>query len=106
MLGGPVLLIELLLGSRRTRLYIFRFIYGGWLLAQFGLLYLLYRVDNWMNPDATSRFATDYIELFAGQQLVLLALATPALAAGAVTDEKERGTLQYLLTSELTGGEI
>ena len=37
---------------------------------------------------------------------VLLFLLTPAFVAWAITDEKSRGTLQYLLTSSLTTWEI
>ena len=33
--------------------------------------------------------------------MILLLLATPAFVAGAITDEKRRGTLQYLLISDL-----
>jgi ABC-type transport system involved in multi-copper enzyme maturation permease subunit len=115
MFGGPVLFIELLLGSRRNRLYIFRFIYAGWLLLQFGFLYLSYLFDAlaaglpFSRPpdiDVTAQFATHYVQLFVIQQLILLTLATPALAAGAITEEKERGTLQYLLTAELSTTEI
>jgi ABC-type transport system involved in multi-copper enzyme maturation permease subunit len=106
MFGGPVLYIELLLGSRRTRLYLFRLIYAGWLLLQFGFWYLIYLIGSYSDPQGTARFGTDYIELFVYQQLILLTLATPVLAAGAITEEKERGTLQYLLTAELSATEI
>src|SRR5581483_9766362 len=34
-------------------------------------------------------------------QMALLLLVTPAFVAGAITDEKRRGTLQYLLTTDL-----
>ena len=40
------------------------------------------------------------------QQLLLVLLATPAFTAGAITDEKTRGTLQHMLTAHLTAGEI
>ncbi len=36
----------------------------------------------------------------------MLALAIPPLVAGAVTDEKRSGTLQYLLTADLDGRHI
>src|SRR5207253_10625607 len=38
---------------------------------------------------------------FVRTQIVLLLLATPAFVAGAVTDEKRRGTLQYLIAADL-----
>jgi ABC-type transport system involved in multi-copper enzyme maturation permease subunit len=42
-----------------------------------------------------------FAEAFVMQQMLLLLLVTPAFVAGAITDEKRRGTLQYLLTSHL-----
>jgi ABC-type transport system involved in multi-copper enzyme maturation permease subunit len=54
----------------------------------------------------TSVLAVWFTELFVVQQLLLMALATPAFAAGAITEEKLTGTLQYLLTSDLTPWEI
>jgi ABC-type transport system involved in multi-copper enzyme maturation permease subunit len=106
MFGGPVLFFELLLGSRRNRLWVFRYIYAAWLLVQFFVLYLLYLIEAYADSNSTGRFAVDYVTMFIWQQLILLTIATPALVAGAVTDEKERGTLQYLLTAELLPVEI
>ena len=110
---GPVLHLEMLLGGRRGRQYVFRWVYAGWLVVQLCFLYLSYRVSaSWarasgsFDPNASSRFATSFVEVFVVQQLILILLATPAFAAGAVTDEKSRGTLQYLLTADLTPWEI
>src|SRR5262249_43922461 len=46
------------------------------------------------------------LRVFIAQQFLLLILATPAFVAGAITDEKSRGTLQHLLTTDLTSWEI
>ena len=43
---GPVLSQELLLGSRRSRLHLFRRIYTGWLVAQLLFFYWLYLVGG------------------------------------------------------------
>src|SRR5204863_9010318 len=51
-------------------------------------------------------FARAHAETFTTQHFLLLLLATPALMAGAVTDEKARGTLQYLVTTDLRPWEI
>jgi ABC-type transport system involved in multi-copper enzyme maturation permease subunit len=108
MVGGPVFYLEMLLGGRRSRYHIFRYVYGGWLLLQFGVLYLVYLITANLDKDpyATADFAGNYVRLFLAQQFILLLLATPALAAGAVTDEKERGTLQYLFSAGLGSFEI
>src|SRR5258708_3173970 len=42
---GPVLAQELLLGSRRSRQHLFRWIYTGWLAAQLLFFYFLYLVN-------------------------------------------------------------
>src|SRR5690242_1266486 len=101
---GPVFSLELLLGSRRGRQYVFRWIYGGWLVLQLSFLYFLYLNDQ--DRLATARFAGSYVETFVVQQFILLLLAAPAFTAGAVTDEKSTGTLQYLLTADLTSAEV
>jgi ABC-type transport system involved in multi-copper enzyme maturation permease subunit len=101
---GPVLYLEMLLGSRRGRQHVFRWIYGGWLLLQLLIFYVGYAVDS--DRDAAARFATSFVNTFVVQQFILVLLATPTFTAGAVTDEKSRGTLQYLLTADLTPPEI
>src|SRR5437660_7402322 len=115
---GPVLYQEMLLGGRRGRQYAFRWIYGGWLIVQLLFLYSIYRTQDWASnlappfgdgrPDtnATARFARGYVELFIQQQLILMLLIAPAITSGAVTDEKTRGTLQYLLTTDLLSWEV
>jgi ABC-type transport system involved in multi-copper enzyme maturation permease subunit len=109
---GAVVHQELLLGSRRNRLLYFRWAYVIWLVAQIGffswkfLTSTLFARLAGMTPGASvsdtpvsapqvigSRFADAFIT----QQFILLAIATPALVAGAITDEKRRGTLQHLL---------
>jgi ABC-type transport system involved in multi-copper enzyme maturation permease subunit len=113
---GPVLAQELLLGSRRSRQHLFRRIYTGWLAAQLLFFYFLYLVNanvigsrifgGAINPYAASDFATSFVGKLVYQQLLLLLLATPAFTAGAITDEKASGTLQYLLAADLTSWEI
>lgn len=113
---GPVLSQELLFGSRRGRQQIFRRVYAGWLVLQLLIFYWIYLVQsNWLgaklfggeiDPQAASAFGSRFTAVLVGQQFVLLLLATPAFTAGAITDEKTRGTLQYLLTADLTPWEI
>jgi ABC-type transport system involved in multi-copper enzyme maturation permease subunit len=102
----------MLLGGRRGRHYLFRYLFAAWLLAQLighVLLTLFHGIvmarGQW-DPGMFGEAARTYVELYVAQQFVLLGLAIPALAAGAVTDEKTRGTLQYLLTADLRPWEI
>jgi ABC-type transport system involved in multi-copper enzyme maturation permease subunit len=101
---GPLFYHEMLLGSRRSRDYIFRWVYGGWLILQ--LLWIAF--FDWVQyqmggfeQDLTPHIGHHFAEVFVPQHFVLLALVTPAFVASAVTEEKTRGTLQYLLTTDL-----
>jgi ABC-type transport system involved in multi-copper enzyme maturation permease subunit len=100
---GPVLHHEMMLGSRRSRAYVFRWIYAGWLVLQVFGYYFSFAMSSMFLPAkvyATPTVASWFVETFVVQQLILLVLATPVFAAGAITDEKTRGTLQYLLTTD------
>jgi ABC-type transport system involved in multi-copper enzyme maturation permease subunit len=117
---GPVLYLELLLAGRRGKQYIFRWIYATWLtlqlLAIFSYYWTAYRTRSlffyaaygYNRPDfgASGEFATGMVGTLLVQEWILMALATPAFVAGAITDEKNRGTLQHMLTAHLTSGEI
>jgi ABC-type transport system involved in multi-copper enzyme maturation permease subunit len=113
---GPVLTQELLLGSRRRRLLLFRRIYAAWLVVQFLFFYWLYLIDTnlvgvWffkgrLNAEALQGFAPPLVEKLVYQHFLLLLLATPAFTAGAITDEKVSGTLEYLFAADLTSWEI
>jgi ABC-type transport system involved in multi-copper enzyme maturation permease subunit len=116
---GAVLRQEVLLGGRRGRMHAFRWAYAGWLVLQVLFFFLL---AAWGTPRRT--MATPEPEggapvpslphvvggrcaaVFLWQQSLLVLLVTPALACGAVTEEKQSGTLVYLLTSGLDAREI
>jgi ABC-type transport system involved in multi-copper enzyme maturation permease subunit len=118
---GAVLQQEWLLGSRRSRLHIFRWLYAAWLIVLVVYGFLRYMSDDFHRRNAavvagTTSFIVRssapevvgqwFAETFVTQQLLLLVLATPAFVAGAITDEKRRGTLQYLLTTDLESRHI
>jgi ABC-type transport system involved in multi-copper enzyme maturation permease subunit len=107
---------ELLLGSRRTRLHLFRWVYAGWLICQVGWFFLQFQVverERYYNQNlgadlvpfqpssSPSVIGGWFCETFILQQLILLVLAVPPLVCGAIADEKRRGTLIYLLTTDL-----
>jgi ABC-type transport system involved in multi-copper enzyme maturation permease subunit len=113
---GPILSQELLIGSRRGWLSVIRRIYCGWLILQLAFFYFVYTAQanllgnrmGWgpINYKAVDDFGNGFTRLLVWQQLILAFLAAPAFAAGAITDEKLRGTLQYLLCADLTASEI
>jgi ABC-type transport system involved in multi-copper enzyme maturation permease subunit len=108
---GPVLYQEMLLGARRNRAYVFRWCYAGWILLQLSfLLWIQFMMAIGTRRDfdytAFAEFARSYLEILVTQHYLVILLATPVLTAGAITDEKWRGTLQYLLVTELFSWEI
>jgi ABC-type transport system involved in multi-copper enzyme maturation permease subunit len=111
---GPIFHLEMLLGGRRGRQYGLRWFVGGLLLVQLIFFYVAYNkaVDEGLKQtglvptDATSNFAVGFVNWVLNQQFLIILLATPVFTAGAVTDEKTRGTLLYLFAADLTAWEI
>jgi ABC-type transport system involved in multi-copper enzyme maturation permease subunit len=95
---------EMLQAGRRRRGFFLRWLYAGFLLAQIAPIFFLSR-PAWTRL-LTSFNLYDFFESFLTQHYVVLALLTPAMVGGAVTDEKARGTLQYLLTANIRAGEL
>jgi len=62
-------------------------------------------IENW-NLDRMARFGTEMFVALSAVGAVLCALLAPAFTAGAVAQEKERGTLGLLQTTQLGGPEI
>jgi ABC-type transport system involved in multi-copper enzyme maturation permease subunit len=117
MLGimlGPIFYLEMLLGGRRGRQHYLRWFVGGILILQLIFFYIAYRKNfdettrtlGVMPAMATSYFATSFVTWVLNQQYLIILLATPAFTAGAITDEKTRGTLMYLFSADLTAWEI
>lgn len=100
------------LSYRRNRLTILRWCYGGWCAAMAGLLLITLANPNHapfphtMRPGQIAEISGWLLKLFAAQQFLVIFLLTPALAAGAITDEKTRGTLMLLLIATSRPGEI
>ena len=53
-----------------------------------------------------SRVAENYLVAYLAVQILAVVVLTPAVAAGAISDEKERGRLDFLRSSMLTPAEI
>jgi ABC-type transport system involved in multi-copper enzyme maturation permease subunit len=110
---GPVFGTEVRRAGRRGRAHLLRWLYAGWLVVELLILYFnslpaATAAAPARAPTAgeTAAFAREFVELLLIQQFVLVFLATPAFVAGAVTDEKTRGTLQQLLTADLRSYDI
>lgn len=111
---GPVLVQELQLGGRRRWQRLFRRLFTGWLALQLLGYYVVYAIEVHFRsqyditgvPGLMGQFSSSLLDALVLQQLFVVLLATPAFAAGAITDEKARGTLEYLLTTDLSAADI
>lgn len=115
-LVGPVFLHDLVRTTRRSRIFLTRtgfallllavlfLLYASWFGEHGGLAALL--TSRRLSPEALPKFAESFFLTFMGVQYGLVLLLTPGSTATAVAEEKERRTLEFLLTSELTDREI
>jgi ABC-type transport system involved in multi-copper enzyme maturation permease subunit len=110
---GPVLYQELLLGGRKRRLHLLRWLCGIALWLQLCFVYSVALGEPPPHvpfpPPAALRLviaSRAHVEVLAWQQFLLILLVTPAFVAGEVTDAKTRGTLGHLLTTDLRSWEI
>jgi len=111
---GPIFYLEMLLGGRRGRQHFLRWFVGALLVLQLIGFYIGYwkNVENGRNTiglvpsHAANEFAAGFVSWVINQQYLIILLATPAFTAGAITDEKTRGTLLYLFAADLNSWEI
>jgi ABC-type transport system involved in multi-copper enzyme maturation permease subunit len=108
-LFGPILWYDLVRTSRRMRTYLARAAYLLALLAILGILYLNvwpYAQAARLLPSQVARVAAVFCYTFLIAQYVLMVLATPAFTAGAVAEERQKKTIQFLLITDLRNHEI
>lgn len=110
MLTSPVLRYELLTLGRRRRYFLLR---GVYVLGLLFALWVCYReafgrhaYDGPSLLAAYSHLAEQLFFAFTCIQLGAILLLTPAMVAGTIAGEHERRTIDYLLTTHLTDGEI
>src|SRR5258708_38241715 len=110
MMVGPVFHQEMLIGTRRSRLHLFRWIYGAWLLLQVLFYSLTAGLEAALGSTSVSNaaisMAAAFVPVLITQQVLLVFLVTPVFTASAITEEKTRGTLQYLLSTDLSSWHI
>lgn len=99
---NPVLQHELLANLRRPRAFLLLFAYVALLGGVVLLAWPQQRVVDMAQPVAAQRL----VGLFFFGQYLLASLMAPSFAAGAITGEKERGSLEMLLASPLRPGAV
>ena len=108
---GPLFWYELRRLPRRGVLHRWRVLYAGALLLGLVVVYLRsFRdaapLEALANPGALDRagnaaFAETFLMAFLAVQQLAVIVLTPLYAAGSIAEEKERGTLDFLLSSPL-----
>jgi len=107
-LFGPVLFYDMIRSARRGRFVLVRCGYAG--------LLLFFLCCIWLNTGRRAGFGNDrheaaqlaeaFFETFMAVQLLAVAVLTPAYVAGAIAEEKDRKTLEFLLATDLRNREI
>lgn len=109
---GPVLFYDLIQIARRQRYLILRFLvvlilslvlclmYGSWALEQ------QFRRGGQASLQEVAEFGESFFLLFMIIQFTLVGVLTPAYTAGAIADEKDRKTFEFLLATDLRNREI
>lgn len=119
---GPHFRYEMMRTSRRGNLILLRLLYvlllslmffswyEGWFRADRCTLYRTSIRAVGMIPvnqsAALAQLAEEFFNYFAATQFAVLFVLTPVLVGGAITEEKERRTIAFLLTTYLTDREI
>ena len=117
ILLGPLFRHELTRLARRAVQPKLRALFAGLLLVALLVTYLqmfpgvnplhvIFRLDQELSLEQASRFGERFLAAFLAVQLVVVVIATPVLAGGAIAEEKERRSLDFLLSSPLTSREI
>jgi ABC-type transport system involved in multi-copper enzyme maturation permease subunit len=114
---GPLFGWELVRLARRGQDFRARFLLAAGLLLVLtiftiiwfratDLYQLFFGTSSVLGARDSARFGEQFTVAFLLAQIAILVLLTPAYAAGAISEEKERKTFIYLLISELSNREI
>ena len=103
---GPILAVELVTSSRRTRYFVLRVIYAAALLFALWATHHDTIGSSAGDINSIARFAAAFFATFGVMQLMAVLLIGPALAAGTIAQERERRTMEYLYATPLSNLEI
>lgn len=107
MLLGPIFSVELKTSARRWRHFGMRTVYAAILLAALAFNYFGTFGNNApVNIQTVASFAQGFFHTFATLQLLAVVLLGPAITVGAISEERERRTIEYLFATDLSNAEI
>jgi ABC-type transport system involved in multi-copper enzyme maturation permease subunit len=105
-LFGPVLFYDMVRMGRRKRHVLMRTLYAGFLLLLLVWVYSLLLHSRLDTRGQAARLASDFFETLMLVQVCAVVVLTPAYLGGAVAEEKERRTLEFILATDLSNQEI
>jgi ABC-type transport system involved in multi-copper enzyme maturation permease subunit len=108
-LFGPILFYDLVRSARQRRYLLLRALYGGFLALLLFWVYLTWHLrpsGGAFTTKTMTDFAEQFFYSFIVVQVVTVILLTPAYTAGAIADEKDRKTLEFVLATDLRDREI
>jgi ABC-type transport system involved in multi-copper enzyme maturation permease subunit len=106
---GPVLFYDLVRSARRSRYVLVRCLYAGILTVLLAWVYLFFWLsarDGHIPANRMANFAEGFFYMFMAVQFAAVVILTPGYVAGAIAEEKDRKTLEFILTTELSNREI
>jgi ABC-type transport system involved in multi-copper enzyme maturation permease subunit len=105
-LVGPIMFYDVLRSGRRGRYILMRSAYAGLLLFLLVSQWLGYTREFGRSRVAEAQLAQGFFQMLMVTQLAAVLVLTPVYVAGAIADEKNRGTLDDLLATDLRSREI
>jgi len=109
MLLGPVFSVEIVTSARRARYFVLRTAYALILLLLLWSVYETARIRSAsleLNIRQTAELTAGFFSSVAYLQLIAVLLVGPAIAAGTIAEERQRRTIEYLFTTDLSNREI
>jgi ABC-type transport system involved in multi-copper enzyme maturation permease subunit len=115
---GPVFAFDSIRTARRSRfallralyalvlLFVLFVVYTFWFGFDFGTGFEAVLEEHQLPANDQARFANSFFNTFLVVQFCVMMAMVPAFTAGAIAEEREKGTLDVLLTTELTSREI
>src|SRR5260370_11649151 len=109
-LFGPVLFYDLIRIARRNRYFLIRSLYAAFLCLTLFYVFLTWRFHEdfagSVRANEMAKFTSSFFFTYLIVQCTLVILLTPAYTAGAISEEKERKTLEFILATDLHNREI
>ena len=108
MWPGPLFRVELVTHTRRARHWVARVAYALVMLAVLITAYGSLRAwsESAIDIQVAAALAQAFFQSYIATQMGAVVFLTPAMVAGAISQEYERKTLDYLLASQLSDAEI